>query len=90
MLRRLEKLGIGKTDPADLTPAEVSAFVRLDIDPQSITWRRVMDVNDRRVERGGRGGSVLRRGVRGGSGDVAGSGDAGGRQRVGAGFGVRE
>jgi hypothetical protein len=26
---------------------QVSAFVRLDIDPDSITWRRVMDVNDR-------------------------------------------
>ncbi|KIZ04525.1 methylenetetrahydrofolate dehydrogenase (NADP+) [Monoraphidium neglectum] len=47
MLRRLKKLGIEKTDPAQLTPEEVSAFVRLDIDPDSITWRRVMDVNDR-------------------------------------------
>jgi len=47
MLRRLRKLGITKTDPSDLTPEEVSAFVRLDFDPKSITWRRVMDVNDR-------------------------------------------
>jgi formyltetrahydrofolate synthetase len=47
MLRRLRKLGITKTDPAELAPEEVSAFVRLDIDPESITWRRVMDVNDR-------------------------------------------
>jgi methylenetetrahydrofolate dehydrogenase (NADP+)/methenyltetrahydrofolate cyclohydrolase/formyltetrahydrofolate synthetase len=47
MLRHLRKLGIAKTDPSELTPEEVSAFVRLDIDPQSITWRRVMDVNDR-------------------------------------------
>ncbi|GBF94440.1 10-formyltetrahydrofolate synthetase [Raphidocelis subcapitata] len=47
MLRRLEKLGIAKTDPSELTPTEVSAFARLDLDPQSITWRRVMDVNDR-------------------------------------------
>lgn len=47
MLRRLKKLGIDKTDPDDLTDEEKSAFVRLDLDPESITWRRVMDVNDR-------------------------------------------
>jgi formyltetrahydrofolate synthetase len=47
MLRRLKKLGIAKTDPADLTEAEVSKFVRLDIDPATITWRRVADCNDR-------------------------------------------
>jgi formyltetrahydrofolate synthetase len=47
MLRRLEKLGIDKTDPNDLTPEQRSKFVRLDIDPDSITWRRVVDTNDR-------------------------------------------
>lgn len=47
MLRRLKKLGIDKTDPNDLTPEERSAFARLDIDPDSITWRRVVDTNDR-------------------------------------------
>ncbi|XP_070018465.1 formate--tetrahydrofolate ligase [Nicotiana tabacum] len=47
MFRRLKKLGIGKTAPEDLTPEEVNKFARLDIDPASITWRRVMDVNDR-------------------------------------------
>jgi formyltetrahydrofolate synthetase len=47
MLRRLANLGITKTDPNELTPEERSAFARLDIDPQSITWRRVMDTNDR-------------------------------------------
>eukprot|EP00252_Welwitschia_mirabilis_P024361 TRINITY_DN719_c0_g1_i2.p1 TRINITY_DN719_c0_g1~~TRINITY_DN719_c0_g1_i2.p1 ORF type:complete len:555 (-),score=52.23 TRINITY_DN719_c0_g1_i2:119-1783(-) len=47
MLKRLQKLGIQKTDPKDLTPEEVRKFARLDIDPDSITWRRVMDVNDR-------------------------------------------
>lgn len=47
MLRRLEKLGIDKTRPEDLTPEEVSKFVRLDIDPSSITWQRVTDTNDR-------------------------------------------
>jgi formyltetrahydrofolate synthetase len=47
MLRRLEKLGIDKSDPNELTPEERSRFVRLDIDPDSITWRRVVDTNDR-------------------------------------------
>lgn len=47
MLRRLEKLGIAKSDPDELTPDEVKKFARLDIDPDSVTWRRVMDVNDR-------------------------------------------
>lgn len=47
MLRRLKKLGIDKTDPADLTEGEISRFVRLDIDPDTITWNRVVDINDR-------------------------------------------
>src|SRR5579872_1033789 len=47
MLRRVKKLGIDKTNPAELTPEEQSRFARLDIDPQSITWRRVVDTNDR-------------------------------------------
>ena len=47
MLRRLKKLGIGKTNPNDMTPEERSRFVRLDIDEATITWRRVIDINDR-------------------------------------------
>jgi methylenetetrahydrofolate dehydrogenase (NADP+) / methenyltetrahydrofolate cyclohydrolase / formyltetrahydrofolate synthetase len=47
MVRRLEKLGIHKTDPAELAPDERSRFARLDIDPDTITWRRVVDTNDR-------------------------------------------
>lgn len=47
MLRRLKKLGISKSVPEELTQEEVKKFARLDIDPESITWRRVMDVNDR-------------------------------------------
>ena len=47
MLKRLEKLGIDKTDPDDLTTEERSRFVRLNIDPDSITWRRVVDTSDR-------------------------------------------
>ncbi len=47
MRRRLAKLGIEKTDPNELTPEERARFVRLDIDPATIGWRRVVDVNDR-------------------------------------------
>ncbi len=47
MLRRLKRLGIAKTDPNELTPEERSRFSRLDIDPDSLTWRRVMDPSDR-------------------------------------------
>ncbi len=47
MLRRLKKLGIEKTDPNELTPEERSRFARLDIDPATLTWRRVVDTNDR-------------------------------------------
>lgn len=47
MLRRLKKLGITKTDPNELTPEERSRWARLDIDPDTITWRRVLDTNDR-------------------------------------------
>jgi formyltetrahydrofolate synthetase len=49
MLKRLEKLGINKTDPNELTNEERSCFVRLNIDSDSITWRRVIDVNDRHL-----------------------------------------
>ena len=47
MLRRLNKLGINKTDPNELTTEERSLFARLDIDEATITWRRVIDINDR-------------------------------------------
>jgi methylenetetrahydrofolate dehydrogenase (NADP+) / methenyltetrahydrofolate cyclohydrolase / formyltetrahydrofolate synthetase len=47
MLRRLRKLGIPGADPNRLTPEERRRFVRLDIDPGTITWRRVIDVSDR-------------------------------------------
>uniref|UniRef100_A0A8C4E2S3 formate--tetrahydrofolate ligase n=1 Tax=Dicentrarchus labrax TaxID=13489 RepID=A0A8C4E2S3_DICLA len=46
-ISRLNRLGINKTDPASLTPQEVSTFVRLDLDPSKITWQRVVDTNDR-------------------------------------------
>ncbi|KAH7376210.1 formate-tetrahydrofolate ligase [Plectosphaerella cucumerina] len=49
MFRRLKKLGIDKTNPDDLTEEEIERFARLDIDPETITWRRVLDVNDRHL-----------------------------------------
>lgn len=49
MFRRLKKLGIDKTNPDELTEDEIARFARLDIDPDTITWRRVLDVNDRHL-----------------------------------------
>lgn len=49
MFRRLKKLGIDKTNPDELTEDEIHRFARLDIDPETITWRRVLDVNDRHL-----------------------------------------
>ncbi|HSA94406.1 MAG TPA: formate--tetrahydrofolate ligase [Acidobacteriota bacterium] len=51
VLRRLRKLGIDKTDPADLTLEEKRRIFRLDIDPEAVTWNRVIDVNDRFLRR---------------------------------------
>lgn len=47
MLARKAKLGIETDDPDEMTPEQRSRFVRLDIDPETITWRRVMDTSDR-------------------------------------------
>jgi methylenetetrahydrofolate dehydrogenase (NADP+)/methenyltetrahydrofolate cyclohydrolase/formyltetrahydrofolate synthetase len=49
MFRRLKKLGITETNPDKLTEDEIHRFARLDIDPDTITWRRVLDVNDRHL-----------------------------------------
>ncbi|XP_077408256.1 C-1-tetrahydrofolate synthase, cytoplasmic [Vanacampus margaritifer] len=46
-INRLKKLGIDKTDPTTLTEDEITRFARLDIDPSSVTWQRVLDTNDR-------------------------------------------
>uniref|UniRef100_A0A1B6ED89 C-1-tetrahydrofolate synthase, cytoplasmic n=2 Tax=Clastoptera arizonana TaxID=38151 RepID=A0A1B6ED89_9HEMI len=46
-LRRLERLNIQKTDPESFTPEEKKKFARLDIDPATISWSRVVDLNDR-------------------------------------------
>ena len=44
---RMKKLGIEKDDPEDLTLEERAYLVRLDIDPDTITWNRVIDTSDR-------------------------------------------
>uniref|UniRef100_A0AAY4AZ92 formate--tetrahydrofolate ligase n=1 Tax=Denticeps clupeoides TaxID=299321 RepID=A0AAY4AZ92_9TELE len=46
-LARLHRLGISKSDPGALTPEEAKTFVRLDLDPEKVTWQRVIDTNDR-------------------------------------------
>ncbi|TRY54178.1 hypothetical protein DNTS_030453 [Danionella cerebrum] len=46
-INRLDKLGIKKSDPSSLTEEEITQFVRLDIDPEAVTWQRVLDTNDR-------------------------------------------
>ncbi|CAH0728337.1 unnamed protein product, partial [Brenthis ino] len=46
-LRRLNRLGINKTDPDALTPEERTKFARLNIDIKNIMWNRVVDLNDR-------------------------------------------
>jgi formyltetrahydrofolate synthetase len=47
MQGRLKKLGITKTDPETLTDEEKRKMFRLDIDPDTITWKRVLDTSDR-------------------------------------------
>jgi len=46
-VRRLEKLGIDKRDPDSLDEDEKRLFAILDIAPETITWQRVLDTNDR-------------------------------------------
>lgn len=49
MLKRLVKLGINKTDPKTFSDEEKRQFARLDIDPDTITWKRVVDCSDRHL-----------------------------------------
>ncbi len=46
MRKRLKKLGLEAEKPSDLTPEERRRMFRLDIDPESVQWRRVLDVSD--------------------------------------------
>ena len=47
MKGRLKNLGIDKTDPNELTEEERRRFVRLNVDRDTLTWRRATDTNDR-------------------------------------------
>lgn len=47
MAARKVKLGITVSNPEEMTTEQRSRFCRLDIDPESITWRRVIDTSDR-------------------------------------------
>ncbi len=49
--KRMAKLGITTEKFGDLTPEDKRRLFRLDIDPKSITWQRVVDVNDRHLRR---------------------------------------
>jgi formyltetrahydrofolate synthetase len=51
MKRRAAKLGITTEDPDAMTAEEMSRFVRLDIDPTTVTWQRVLDTCDRHLRR---------------------------------------
>ncbi len=46
MRKRLEKLGIKSEKPSDLSDKDKERMFRLDIDPYSIQWRRVVDISD--------------------------------------------
>ena len=46
MRKRLEKLGIESKKPSDLSDEDKERMFRLNIDPYSIQWRRVVDVSD--------------------------------------------
>jgi formyltetrahydrofolate synthetase len=46
-LRRMKKLGFTARDPDSLTPEQARKLFRLDIDPGTLQWNRVVDINDR-------------------------------------------
>jgi formyltetrahydrofolate synthetase len=47
LLRRARRLGIKAKKPSDMAAEERARLVRLNIDPYTITWNRVLDVSDR-------------------------------------------
>jgi len=49
--RRMARHGITASRAEELTPEQVRLLFRLDIDPDTITWNRVLDVNDRMLRR---------------------------------------
>ncbi len=50
--KRLQKIGFDPTlEPGDLTAEQRAKFARLDIDPSTITWQRVLDTCDRHLRK---------------------------------------
>jgi formyltetrahydrofolate synthetase len=65
MRKRLEKLGIQSEKPSDLNDEDKERMFRLNIDPDAIQWRRVVDVSDAALRNiiaglGGRNNGVVR------------------------------
>lgn len=44
---RAKKLGLDLAKINEWTPEQISKYVRLDVDPKTITWKRVLDLSDR-------------------------------------------
>jgi methylenetetrahydrofolate dehydrogenase (NADP+) / methenyltetrahydrofolate cyclohydrolase / formyltetrahydrofolate synthetase len=47
VMGRMKKLGIEVTDPEQMTEEQRRKLCRLDIHPETVTWRRVIDTSDR-------------------------------------------
>lgn len=62
-LRRLQRLGIARTDPNELTDDEKIRFSKLDIDPERVIWTRVLDTNDRYLRKITVGQSSTEKGI---------------------------
>ncbi|MEE9617088.1 MAG: formate--tetrahydrofolate ligase, partial [Anaerolineae bacterium] len=65
MRRRLEKLGIESETPSDLSGDDKERMFRLNIDPDAVQWRRVVDVSDAALRNiviglGGAGNGLVR------------------------------
>jgi len=65
MRKRLEKLGIESEKPSDLSDDDKERMFRLNIDPNTVQWRRVVDVSDAALRNiivglGGRNNGMVR------------------------------
>lgn len=63
MIRRLEKLGIAGKTPEEMAPEDRVRFARLNIDPGTIMWNRVLDMNDRFLRKATIGQSPTEKGM---------------------------
>ena len=65
MRKRLEKLGIESEKPSDLNDDDKERMFRLNIDPDAVQWRRVVDISDAALRNivvgmGGRNNGLVR------------------------------